>query len=84
MKKFDKIDVALAICVVLFCVYVFSYILIRKHNTAEVDEAEGCPCVYVYMQQGTTTIFYNPLIYFDKKLNSRTQFIFTRWKHEWN
>jgi len=70
------IDISL---IIVFLVYVSSYVLIREYNTVSIKERDGCPCEYVYLPQGTFYFFYRPLIHLDMSIN-RAEFIFTGWK----
>lgn len=65
---------------VVFLIYVSSYVLIREYNTVSIEEREGCPCEYAYLPQGRFYFLYRPLIHLDMTINHRVVFIFTGWK----
>ena len=71
----------LAVSILLVFGYLFTYVAVRKNNTA-ISEMDGCPidgCTRVYFEQGTFSFIYTPLIILDKRIN-HAEFIFTGWK----
>ena len=71
-RKFEK---TLIVFVLLVCVYVSSYVLIRRENTSPC-EYDGCYRPIVTLPGGTFYAAYAPLILLDERLtNDEFKFI---------